>query len=66
MILYRAMGNPVVTLGSGLPDENFPGYFRSGDLEAGERPNPPSGGLPCPLLHSNEQIKTRRTDSEGY
>ena len=24
MILYRVMGNPVVTLGSGLPDENFP------------------------------------------
>ena len=59
MILYRAMGNPVVTLGSGLPEENFPGYSRSGDLEAGETLNPPSGGLSCPLLHFSEQKKRR-------
>ena len=62
MILYRAMGNPVVTLGSGLPEENFPGYSRSGDLEAGETLNPPSGGLSCPLLHFSEQ-KKRRLDA---
>ena len=57
MILYRAMSNPVVTLGSGLPEENFPGYSSSGDLEAGETLNPPSGGLSCPLLHFSEQKK---------